>query len=272
MLWLGDSITQAGTYVSYLEFLLTKADPAFRTDLIAAGLASETTSGLSEAGHADGAFDRPCVHERLARALDVVKPDLVVACYGMNDGVFEPFDAERMAAFTAGVTRLVHMSREHGADVVLITPPVYEGDPAYAHVLDRYAAWEVATPPLGVTAVIDLHQAMSAELAARRRRDATFAFTVDTIHPDATGHAFMALALLRGSSAAQGLTAEELVAAANADPIWPLIDERRQLRTAAWLEHIGYSRERFVPPGSGDIASAEARAAALQAQVDALRA
>ena len=85
---LGDSITQAGHYVSYVEYLLQKHDPKLDIDIISVGLSSETTSGLSEAGHAGGKFPRPCVHERLDRALAAVKPAVVVACYGMNDGIY----------------------------------------------------------------------------------------------------------------------------------------------------------------------------------------
>ncbi len=78
---LGDSITQDGRYVSFVAYYLNKryADQAF--DIVSIGLASETTSGLSEPGHP---FPRPCIHERLERALAKVKPQVLIACYGMN--------------------------------------------------------------------------------------------------------------------------------------------------------------------------------------------
>ena len=46
---------------------------------------------LSEPGHAGGAFPRPELYERLERVLERAKPDLIVACYGMNDGIYHPF-------------------------------------------------------------------------------------------------------------------------------------------------------------------------------------
>lgn len=273
VLWLGDSITQDGTYVSYLEYLLEQQDPAFRADLVSVGLGSETMSGLSEDGHGDGEFTRPCVHARLARALDAYRPEIVVACYGMNDGIFQPHDDERMAAFVSGATRLVETCAKAGAQVVLVTPPAFEGDAEYADVLKRFAAWEVSTPPAGVVAVADLHSAMVAELAERQKHDPTFRFTGDTIHPDQTGHAFMALAILNELGVEiPGMTAEELIDAGEMDPIWPLVSSRRSIRSSAWLDHIGYTRERTVAPGSGDLAAAETRAADLQSQVDVLRA
>ena len=99
---LGDSITQGGGYVTFIEYLLEKQYPALTFDIISVGLSSETTSGLSEEGHAGGKFPRPCLHERLGRALEAVKPTLVVACYGMNDGIYLPYSEDRMQLFVTG--------------------------------------------------------------------------------------------------------------------------------------------------------------------------
>lgn len=53
---LGDSITQGGTYVSFMDYFLQKARPQLRFEVYPLGLSSETLSGLSEAGHAGGKF------------------------------------------------------------------------------------------------------------------------------------------------------------------------------------------------------------------------
>jgi hypothetical protein len=87
VLWLGDSITQAGGYVTFVQYYLNKKYPAEKFDFVSVGLSSETASGLSERTHP---FPRPCVFERLQRALGAVKPQVVVACYGMNDGIYHP--------------------------------------------------------------------------------------------------------------------------------------------------------------------------------------
>src|SRR3982751_2575490 len=81
ILFLGDSITNAGMYVEYLDAYLATRFPDQRFELINLGLPSETVSGLSEPDHP---YPRPDVHERLDRALAKTRPDVVVACYGMN--------------------------------------------------------------------------------------------------------------------------------------------------------------------------------------------
>ena len=79
VVFLGDSITYAGAYVEVLEAAFRVEDPARAVEFINIGLPSETVSGLSEPGHAGGAFPRPTVHERLDRILAKAKPDLIVA-------------------------------------------------------------------------------------------------------------------------------------------------------------------------------------------------
>src|SRR5579862_9152278 len=70
ILFLGDSITYAGGYVDYFQaYLETHAvDRTF--EIIDVGLPSETVSGLTEPGHAGGAFPRPVLSERLDRVLN----------------------------------------------------------------------------------------------------------------------------------------------------------------------------------------------------------
>jgi lysophospholipase L1-like esterase len=84
VLVIGDSITFAGGWVATLSAWME--EQGLTASLINAALPSETASGLSEDGHAGGAFPRPDVHERLDRVLRLVRPDLVLACYGMNCG------------------------------------------------------------------------------------------------------------------------------------------------------------------------------------------
>src|SRR5690606_1728214 len=84
IVFLGNSITYNGQYIKAIETYYRYHFPNRNIEFINVGLSSETVSGLSEPGHADGAFPRPVLQERLDRVLALTKPDLVLACYGMN--------------------------------------------------------------------------------------------------------------------------------------------------------------------------------------------
>ena len=64
VVFLGDSITHAGGYIDAIETALIVQYPERHIELLNLGLPSETTSGLSEPGHAGGQFPRPDLHER----------------------------------------------------------------------------------------------------------------------------------------------------------------------------------------------------------------
>ncbi len=100
VIFLGDSITYSGGYVGLLEAYFVTRYPGRTIEFINVGLPSETVSGLSEEGHAGGQFPRPDLHERLGRVLEQIRPDLVFACYGMNDGIYLPFNEERFEVQT----------------------------------------------------------------------------------------------------------------------------------------------------------------------------
>src|SRR5688572_20869434 len=104
ILFLGDSITAAGMYVQYFEAYLLTRFPEKRYEVFSLGLPSETVTGLSEPDHP---WPRPNVHERLGRALETIKPDTVVACYGMNDGIYYPFSPKRFEQYQAGIRSLI---------------------------------------------------------------------------------------------------------------------------------------------------------------------
>ncbi len=106
IVFLGDSITYGGHYVEYINALLRLDSPQVHRELLDLGLPSETVSGLSEPNHAEGKFPRPALSERLARVLDKTRPALVVACYGMNDGIYYPPSAERLAKYQEGIRAL----------------------------------------------------------------------------------------------------------------------------------------------------------------------
>jgi hypothetical protein len=101
----------------------------------------------------------------------------------------------------------------------------------------------------------------------RKARDArSEPFSKDKVHPGDDGHLLMARTALAGL----GVTApDEPLAAVKADPLYRLVEERRRLRSAAWMRHVGYTREKTVRPEP--LGSAEADAAKVLERIDALR-
>jgi lysophospholipase L1-like esterase len=282
VLWLGDSITQAGDYVTFVEYFLEKKYPADKFDIVSLGLASETASCLSEKTHP---FPRPCVQERLQRALDLVKPQVVVACYGMNDGIYHPQSAERMQAFEQGIEKLIAAAHAAGAEIILLTPPPFDALPVkakvvpqsaadfgfmapyagYDEVLGDYARWEMQLPKSEAT-VIDLHGPMDAYIAKRRITEPEFSFAKkDGIHPDIAGHLLMAEIVLRGL----GVPVDADLKTIEGDRLYGLVKEQREARSAGWLKYVGYTRGEKVKADS--VAEVEKKNAELQGKIDRLR-
>jgi len=124
-LFLGDSITRAGGYVRSIATELEKQNPANPPRVINHGRNSETISDLSEPYHPGR---RPCVLSRLDQELAAVKPDWLVACYGMNCGIYHPFNEKRLIAYQTGIEILIKKAHASGCRLILLTPPPYAKD------------------------------------------------------------------------------------------------------------------------------------------------
>lgn len=281
VLFLGDSITYGGQYVAHCETVLqlrsdypAEGGPA----IVGVGLPSEGVTGLTENGHP---FPRPNVHTRLEKTLAQFKPDLVFACYGMNDGIYHPFGDDRFKAYQVGFNKLIAAVDAAGADLVLLTPPPFdpltargELKPAtadehswtgiYEHydrdVLKRYAAW-IMEQHNRVADVVDLHTPYNDYLSRQREGDPKFALSGDGIHPNKQGHAVMAQALL-------GLS-EIPTFDGDAAKLHELITKRQAILRDAWLSHIGHDR-----PGMKaglPLEEANSKAAELDQKISQLR-
>ncbi len=261
IVFLGDSITQAGGYLEIIEAALITRHPDVKYDFLPIGLASETLSGLSEPGHAGGSFPRPNLHERLGRVLEKAKPQLVFACYGMNDGIYYPFSPERSQAYQDGMRKLREKVQAAGARIVHLTPPVFDPMPikenllgdglaeypkpwqGYNTVLDTYSDW-LLSQRQHQWEVLDIHGPMNASLAEHRKTDVTFTFAKDGVHPGPQGHRLMAQPILE----VWGLKAN-----ADGTPVHPdgpailrAVQKKQALLKPAWLSHTGHLR-----PGTG---------------------
>ena len=248
VLFLGNSITWAGTYVNNVETYYRFKYPVSDIEFINVGLPSETVSGLSEPGHANGEFPRPDLHERLARVLQQTKPDLVFACYGMNDGIYMPFDSTRFKKFKEGILWLHDEVTKTGAEIIHLTPPDYDElrgkSKGYSAVLDNYADWLLSLRQSMQWQVIDIHYSMKKYLQAHRQADAkfgldAFALAEDGVHPGETGHWIMAreILLYLGFKELEKTPGILQAVRLNTDPLKlvKLITDRQILLRDAWL-------------------------------------
>ena len=251
ILFLGDSITHGGHYIVFLEAALREAHP--EAEFINLGLPSEGCTGLSEPAHP---FPRPNVHERLERALTKVNPDLVFACYGMNDGIYYPFSEERFANYQAGINTLIAKVAAHGAPLILLTPPPFDPEPLrkkgkllpagapkyswmqiYEHydrdVIARYGKW-ILKQKGRVKTVIDLHKPVTAFVNEQRKTTPGFALSGDGVHLNKEGHRVIAQAI---HAALYQKPLPEIPPATLA-----LLEKRHKIMHASWLSHVGHQR------------------------------
>lgn len=276
IVFLGDSITAAGVYVGSFDAWLTARKDPTPHHVICAGLPSETVSGLSEEGHAGGQFPRPDLAERLERVLALAKPDLVIACYGINCGIYEPFDNGRFERYQRGIRNLKLAVEERGARLIVMTPPFYDDQRApksfsYNGVLDRYSDWLIEQRKLGWH-VVDLHGPMTREVAQRRATDPSFTFQPDGVHPNEAGQWFVARQLINWfgdeKSAAAATPTDMLVLLGMPVDVLRLVQLRVNLLRDSYVGTAGHKRPgvaRGLP-----VAEAERQAQELSAQIDKL--
>lgn len=273
IVFLGNSITYNGKFVSYLDAYLSLKYPEKNLEIINVGLPSETVSGLSEAGHANGEFPRPDLRERMDRILKQLEPDLVIANYGMNDGIYLPFGEERFEAFRKGMAWMHQTIESSGAEIIHVTPPIYDErkGAAYANVLDIYSDWLVSLRYTQNWNVIDLHWPMRRELEENRSVNPEFAFAKDGIHPDESGHFLMAKILLTGlgENVNHAKTIEELLSPfPHGMQVFSLIEQRQEIQKLAWLSATGHQRP-GIPVGLS-IESANEKVAAINREIKIL--
>lgn len=272
VVFLGDSITYAGQYVEHIDAHFTALYPERQIEFLNLGLPSETVSGLSEEGHAGGQFPRPDLHERLGRVLERTKPNLVIACYGMNDGIYLPLSAERFQKFKDGIKRLRERVTAAGASIIHVTPPTFDevkgGKPGYGNTLDRYSDWLLDQRTAGWD-VVDLHGPMSRYLAEHRQRDPNFFLAGDGVHCNETGHWIMAKQILLHLGAKDLADMEDpqalLAVHSNGPQLLKLVQQRQRMMKDAWLTDVGHQR-----PGMNKglpLAAAIAKATGIETQI-----
>lgn len=251
---LGNSITYAGHYIHQFVTAGLLNGTYQNLEFINLGLPSETVSGLSEDGHAGGEFPRPNLHDRLGRIMDTLSPDLVIACYGINDGIYLPFDPYRFEQYVEGMERLHREVTRKGARIVLLSPPVYDPvhDESYAEVIHHYADWLIQQRDEKDWEIIDIHWPMFEFLTGKRSTDTSFYLAKDGIHPNELGHWLMAKSLLKAFNVFKEPLPNEpgtfFCHHPDGIPLLRLCSERINLSRDYWLHKIGHERPGIKPP------------------------
>lgn len=275
ILFLGDSITQAGLYIAFIQTWLWAEHPDLKLEIINLGLNGETASGNSEKDHP---YPRAHVHERLDRILKATDPDLVFICYGMNDGIYHPFSEKRFTDYQNGINRLLSKLKKPGRKIILLSPPPFDlftfrqhhpvapKNPGedfpfsyktpsqdYDQVLEKYGQW-ILKQNTQVSAAVDLHTPLAQLIQTRRDSDPGYQFG-DGIHPPVEGHFEMALTILdtlgadrkKAGALLNHLTRFSLLPADTnssqaPSALWSNILKRHRLLTLAWIEQVGHMK------------------------------
>jgi lysophospholipase L1-like esterase len=263
VVFLGDSISQGGTYISFIDAHILQQYPAKHIEFINLGLSSETASGNSEPDHP---FPRPCIHTRIDRALSESKPDWVVICYGMNDGIYYPFGEDRFSDYVEGMRSLIAKAEAVGAKVIVMTPPPFDarsrkgplaplGQEKYSYkapyesyndVLGQYAGWVMSLDG-SVARVINIYTPMQKYYDEQHAADPAYS-SGDGIHPRADGHWIMAETFLNRVKA-PNVEQPQYVGDSESSRLYSLVRARRQKLDAAWRNHVGHARSKPSPEG-----------------------
>jgi lysophospholipase L1-like esterase len=107
----GDSITEQYQYSTYIELYLTTRFPGWDMTFLNAGISGDTADGGAR---------------RFASQILAEKPSCVTIDFGMNDGGYGAFDAQRQATFLKGTTDMLEAARKAGVRVALISPNAVE--------------------------------------------------------------------------------------------------------------------------------------------------
>jgi len=195
---IGDSIAEAGGYLSMCDTFLAERYPDLRLPkIINAGKGGQKAEDLVPR------FQRDVVDK---------KPDLVAISIGINDvwgRLGAPHDEKILAAYTQNLLSMVDIAQKAGIKVLLLTPTVIQEDPKSEgnRRLSMYVEAEKQIAGEKKCELVDLHQMFLDALQKKPDDGSPTWLTVDGVHMRPLGDAIMAVGLLRGLGVSDAMLA-----------------------------------------------------------------
>lgn len=203
---LGDSITaQKNGYVEMLQAKIDSLHPSMGLKFINYGISSETVTGLTEKDHPG---PRPYLFERLDSVLDKMPIDVVLFCYGINDGVYGKPSEKLFNSFKIGVYSFLEKMRQRDIPALLLTPPplaLKKAPIAYSSAIDfgyknPYPEYDQEVLQEFKRIILHMeHPYAKAEIDIHTPllENQQLCYDTDPIHPNLKGHELIADTIIR---------------------------------------------------------------------------
>lgn len=259
IVFLGDSNTYAGHYADLIEASILQQAPELQLSILNLGLNGETCSGLSEPDHP---YPRPSVHGRLCSVLAKTQPDIVVAAYGMNDGIYHPQSPARFTAYKKGIREIVGNVHPTGAKLYILSPPPFSAAPligkgkvvpkssgrfawfsiyeGYDAVLADYTAWLQSLRDPRIGGILDIRHPLLEYQTLQQLSKPDYQIMSDGVHYNQDGHKIVANLLLK----AWGFCPN---ADNHHEELLQHVRQRQRILRDAWLTHCGHQRPDVKP-------------------------
>jgi lysophospholipase L1-like esterase len=210
----GDSITERGSYVAFVESYVVTRFPDLNVRFINSGWAGDWV-----VGGGGGKVD-----ERLARDVVANNPTVATFMLGMNDAAYQDFDQAFFDVYTKGYEHLLDSIRQSlpNLRITLFEPSPFDDvtrppqyalrDGGYNKVIVRYGQFVAELARRQHVDVIDMNAPLVEVLEKARLTDPIQAEKIipDRIHPSAPGGLVMAAALLHAWDAPEVVSTVEI--------------------------------------------------------------
>ncbi len=184
---IGDSITQFGGYLRYIDAVLAQQCPELKIPpIVNKGISGQKAEDLVA---------------RFEKDVVALKPAYVTICVGINDvwhRLGQPHDEKVLAAYKANVAKMVDLAQKAGIKVILLTPTVCMEDPNSEgnQRLAKYVEAEKQIAAEKKCQIVDLNGIFLNALKQKPAGQVTW-LTTDGVHMKPMGDAVMAVGILR---------------------------------------------------------------------------